>query len=56
MNDELKKLAHEGYLHAEAVHRIWQQHLAGWRNHRFLLWNFLMFQTWVEHSREGGQR
>ena len=45
-----RRLRDEGYLHASAVRRVWQQHLAGWRDHRFLLWNFLMFQSWLEHS------
>jgi asparagine synthase (glutamine-hydrolysing) len=48
-----RRLRQEGYLNADAVRRVWQQHLAGWRDHKFLLWNLLMFQSWLEQSDKG---
>jgi asparagine synthase (glutamine-hydrolysing) len=41
------RLAREGYLHAEPVTRLWQEHLSGRRNHQHALWNVIMFQTWL---------
>ncbi len=46
------RLAHEGWLSVEPVRRMWQQHLNGRRNAAGELWNVLMFQSWLEHSRE----
>jgi len=45
---EPKRLRQEGFLQPEAVQRVWQQHLSGWRNHHMLLWHILMFQVWRE--------
>ena len=45
---EPRRLRQEGFLQAEAVRRVWQQHLSGWRNHHTLLWHILMFQAWRE--------
>jgi asparagine synthase (glutamine-hydrolysing) len=39
-----------GYLHAPAVRQVWAQHLAGWRDHRFLLWNLLSFEAWRDEG------
>ncbi len=41
-----EKLSREGFLQPAAVHRVWKQHLCGWRNHNNLLWSILMFQAW----------
>lgn len=41
------RLAREGYLHAEPVTRLWNEHLSGRRNHQHALWNVIMFQTWL---------
>ena len=43
-----KRLREEGFLQADAVRRIWHQHLSGWHNHKNLVWNLLMFQAWYE--------
>lgn len=42
------RLRQEGVFHPAAVRRVWRQHLSGWRDHRELLWNILMFQAWRE--------
>jgi asparagine synthase (glutamine-hydrolysing) len=44
------RLRRAGYLDADAVQRVWLQHLSGWRDHRLLLWNLLSFQAWCDES------
>ena len=44
------RLRQGGYLEADAVRLVWSQHLAGWRDHRQLLWNLLSFQAWCDES------
>jgi len=43
-----RRLRQAGYLEADAVRQVWSQHLAGWRDHRLLLWNLLSFQAWCD--------
>ncbi len=43
-----QRLRQEGFLHPQAVRRVWEQHLAGWRRHQGILWSILMFQAWRE--------
>ena len=43
------RLTHEGYFKPETVHQVWQEHLAGRRNHQHMLWPLLMFQAWLAH-------
>ena len=31
------------------IRRAWSAHLSGKENHQYLLWNILMYQSWVEH-------
>ena len=42
----VRMLRETGYLEPEAVRRLWEQHLCGWRNHSNILWSILMFQAW----------
>ena len=44
------RLRSQGFFHAEAVRRVWQQHLAGWHDHRDMLWSMLMFQSWYDET------
>lgn len=49
---EESRLRAEGFLQPEAVRRIWNQHVAGKKEHTFLLWSLLMFQAWLEYWSE----
>jgi asparagine synthase (glutamine-hydrolysing) len=42
------RLTREGYLRPEPVRKVWREHLGGDRNAQDMLWNVLMFQTWLE--------
>jgi len=41
-------LDQHGLLDNRSVQQLWQQHLSGWRNHKNLVWNILMFQSWFQ--------
>lgn len=45
------RLQQEGYLNPEPVRRVWQEHLSGRANWQYLLWDVLMFQSWLEAQR-----
>lgn len=42
-----ERLRRQNHLQAEAVERLWQQHLRG-EAHEGVLWSLLMFQSWLE--------
>jgi len=42
-----ERLRREGFLDVARVRACWEEHLAG-RDRRFLLWNLLTFQAWLE--------
>jgi asparagine synthase (glutamine-hydrolysing) len=42
------RLRREGYLRADPVRKVWNEHLAGDRNAQEMLWTVLMFQAWLE--------
>ena len=44
------RLAEEGNFRPRAIHRHFQEHVAG-QDRSSLLWNVLVFQSWLEHSR-----
>jgi asparagine synthase (glutamine-hydrolysing) len=48
---DARRLDEEGFLDAAAVRSIWTQHLTRRRDRRFLLWNLLVFQSWLEAAR-----
>lgn len=45
------RLRQEGYFDATAVRSIWDAHVAGRADHQYLLWDVLMFQSWLERNK-----
>jgi len=45
-----KRLQQDGLLNANAVAKLWRQHLCGWRDHSDVLWSILMFQAWLDQA------
>ena len=48
------RLQHEGFFNVQYIRAKWQAHLEGKRNNQYLLWNVLMFQTWLEEQKRVG--
>jgi asparagine synthase (glutamine-hydrolysing) len=48
---EPSRLRQEGYLDPAPIRAKWDEHLSGRRNWAFELWDVLMFQAWLENSR-----
>ena len=46
------RIEKEGNLNAENVQIIWKEHLSGKRNWTFRLWSILMFQSWLDSTKE----
>jgi asparagine synthase (glutamine-hydrolysing) len=40
----------DGLLDADAVEKLWRQHLCGWQDHSDVLWSILMFQAWLDQA------
>ncbi|MDB5347851.1 MAG: asparagine synthase, glutamine-hydrolyzing [Schlesneria sp.] len=47
-----KSISGAGYLDAQVIQKIWQEHLVGGCNRAPQLWNVLMFQSWMERATE----
>jgi asparagine synthase (glutamine-hydrolysing) len=46
------RLNEEGFFTAAPIRARWTEHVAGVRNWSSALWTVLMFQAWLEHTRE----
>ena len=44
------RLRREGYFNPEPIRKKWSEHLSGQHNWQYYLWNFLMFQAWLEET------
>jgi asparagine synthase (glutamine-hydrolysing) len=49
-------LARDGILRVEPVRRVWHEHISGRANRQYLLWDVLMFQSWLATSRQPALR
>jgi asparagine synthase (glutamine-hydrolysing) len=43
-------LEQEGLLDANAVRKMWEEHISGEHNWQHGIWNILMFQAWLAES------
>ena len=50
------RLKREGYLNAALVRKTWDEHLTGRIDQHPLLWNVLMFQSWLETTQTPSSR
>ncbi len=48
------RLRDEGFFNLVPIRRAWQEHISGKRRWEFHLWDVLMFEAWLEHSRRTG--
>lgn len=46
-----KRLSEEGFFNPVPIKEKWREHLSGSRNWQYLLWDVLMFQSWLENNR-----
>ena len=46
------RLRREGYFHPAPIRQKWKEHLSGRHNWQYRLWTVLMFQAWLEESRQ----
>jgi asparagine synthase (glutamine-hydrolysing) len=53
---DAQRLNSEGFLHAEAIRRRWEEHLSGRRDHTHSLWAVLMFEAWLEQRPASGSQ
>lgn len=48
---DARKLKEQGFFDVEMVQTKWREHLSGTYNWKYLLWDILMFQAWLENQR-----
>lgn len=48
---ESSRIQNEGFFHPMAVWKKWEEHVSGHRNWQYLLWDVLMFQSWLEQQK-----
>lgn len=49
---QASRLVNEGFFDVVQVRRKWQEHQSGARNWQYLIWGILMFQAWLDATRE----
>ena len=49
-----RRLQQEGFFNVQYIRANWQAHLEGLRNNQSLIWNVLVFQTWLEEEKRVG--
>ena len=47
---DVDRLRGEGYFRVDLIREKWDEHLTGRRNWQYLLWDVLMFQSWLEQQ------
>lgn len=47
-----KRLREEGFFNPEPIRKMWQEHVSGKRRWHYYLWDVLMFQAWLDESRQ----
>ena len=47
------RINREGYFHAQPIRQRWLEHLSRKRDHTPSLWTILMFQAWLDQSKQG---
>ena len=45
------QLLSDGFFNPNIVRKMWDEHLNGTRNRQHVMWNILMFQSWLENQR-----
>jgi len=48
-----RRLRREGFFRPEPIRQKWTEHLSGRHNWQYLMWDVLMFQTWLDAQRCG---
>ena len=51
-----ERLQSEGFLNPGPIRALWEEHLSRQRDGSYLLWDILMFQSWLEHWGAGVPR
>jgi asparagine synthase (glutamine-hydrolysing) len=47
---DARRLRDEGFFNSEPIRQKWAEHLSGWYNWQYYLWDVLMFQAWLEEN------